>query len=71
MVQEEGIVSSSQLLNVTCELARKISADDAQTFIKSLIKHHWLEEVRCVALLQLLLRLVMCVCVGGGGGGGI
>ena len=42
---DEGVVSSARLLNITCEMERKISAADAQKFLKSLIKEHWLTEV--------------------------
>ena len=45
LVEEEGLVSSSRLLNLTGEMERKISADDAQTFFKDLYEKKWLQEV--------------------------
>ncbi len=50
-----GVVSSGQLLNVTCVMERKLSADAAENFLQSLTKEHWLTEV-----VVLIKRSVHC-----------
>jgi len=46
LIENEGEVSSTMLLNVTTEMERKINKDDAQKFLRQLTKQHWLEEVK-------------------------
>ena len=49
LVLNEGVVSSSQLLNATCEMERKFTAAAAQSFLKTLTREHWLTEVHYVS----------------------
>ena len=46
LVEKEGVVSSTELLNLTCQMERRITASSAQGFLKTLVKEHWLREVR-------------------------
>ena len=39
------MVSSSKLLNSTSQMERKLTAEAAQEFLKTLVKEHWLTEV--------------------------
>ena len=57
LVLKGGVVSSGQLLNVPCEMDRKLTADAAQSFLKTLTKEHWLTEVGWVRVHHTLCEL--------------
>ena len=41
----DGEASSTSLLNNTTDMERKITAKDAEKFLKTLVKDKWLDEV--------------------------
>ena len=45
LADNDGLATSSALLNATTEMERKLSATAAQQFIKLLLKDKWLEQV--------------------------
>jgi hypothetical protein len=45
LADNDGLATSSALLNATTEMERKLSATAAQQFIKLLLKEKWLEQV--------------------------
>lgn len=45
LADNDGLATSTSLLNATTELERKLSASAAQEFLKDLVKQKWLELV--------------------------
>ena len=45
LADNDGLATSSALLNATTEMERKLSATAAQQFLKLLLKEKWLEQV--------------------------
>ena len=45
LADNDGLATSTSLLNATTELERKLTARAAQDFIKVLVKQKWLEPV--------------------------
>ena len=43
---ESGIASSTDILNLTNDLEKRISKADAENVLRSLVKDKWLSEVR-------------------------
>ena len=41
----DGIASSTALINASCSLERKLTGSDAESFLKTLMKNKWLCEV--------------------------
>ena len=60
LADNDGLVTSSALLNATTEMERKLSAAAAQQFINLLLKEKWLEQMVCATFITV---------VDGGGGG--
>lgn len=44
MLSEDGMVSSTDLLRTVPTLERKLTHNDAQTFLKSLVRDKWFKE---------------------------
>lgn len=45
LVLQGGVVSSAQLLNITCGMERKLTVGAAQSFLKVLVEEKWLSKV--------------------------
>lgn len=45
LVKEGGVVSSSQLLNITQDMERKLTVSAAQALLKVLVNEKWLSKV--------------------------
>ena len=69
LADNDGLVTSSALLNATTEMERKLSATAAQQFIKLLLKEKWLEQMVYATFIIFLYYLIAEYSSGWGGGG--
>ena len=58
LADNDGLATSSALLNATTDMERKLSATAAQQFIKLLLKEKWLEQVVCATFIVFLYYLI-------------